>query len=340
MDPLTLSIAVAWWLTRLATEVPYAVRGKTSPRMELKLAKEKNKTAATEKGAAAHFFSALWEDSWDGATDLRRRHRANRARRRSEGTLWWQQAAALWRDTTGSRGWTAQRTPPASPGAATPPKGPRPAAPGDAAPPPPSPGPRPAPDPAPPTGGQPEPDPENGPQPENPPPPPHTPPPRAASSAGERPQDPPPGAENTPPPVLYATAERLDTPTAAPAPGPTPAPALAREPLRLGPATSSDLEENTVSEEFVNIPGFIRHAHAAAAAAASGITSMEAFLSSLANGEVTGEAVTLSQSTLELLTRIHGLWEAMADALTEHLQIGEAYAAAPDAGNKAFNTLD
>lgn len=88
----------------LVHEAPYAVRGKTSPRMQLKMAQAKARAEAagtrpakpgrvgSGRHAARDFFSALWGDIWDDAHVRRGNIRTRRAEKQVAGTHWRQKA--------------------------------------------------------------------------------------------------------------------------------------------------------------------------------------------------------------------------------------------------------
>lgn len=104
MDPILLCIVVGLWVTHLVQEAPYAIRGKTSPRAQLRIQKAANKAAGhsgggsrppwegTSRHAGRDFWANLWHDSWDGAHATRTRIRTKRAEKIAAGTHWRQKA--------------------------------------------------------------------------------------------------------------------------------------------------------------------------------------------------------------------------------------------------------
>lgn len=107
MDPFTFSLIMAWFLVRGAKEVPYAIRGKTSPAMQLKLAKARMDRGGApgvpvNRTAARDFFSALWADAWDSGHQARVRMRDARPTKKAEGRLWWQRAGRTTKAVAGA----------------------------------------------------------------------------------------------------------------------------------------------------------------------------------------------------------------------------------------------
>lgn len=83
---LLVCFLIAAFVHRTVTDTAYAVRGKTPPRHQVRLAQ----LAAARGGArpplrhsAAAYFSDVWHDSWDDARERRQRVRARRAEKRA-----------------------------------------------------------------------------------------------------------------------------------------------------------------------------------------------------------------------------------------------------------------
>jgi hypothetical protein len=95
MDPLLICFVIAAWLTHVAKEVPFAVRGQTSPRMQMRLAdteRRRNKPhwSGTGRYGGREFFAGVWHDSWEDAHHSRARMRARKHERLEAGTHWTQ----------------------------------------------------------------------------------------------------------------------------------------------------------------------------------------------------------------------------------------------------------
>jgi hypothetical protein len=378
MDPFLFSLVMAWLLVHAAEEVPYAVRGKVSPRMAAKLAKARDARATagqptTRRSAARDFFSALWADAWTDADRTRRRLRDERPVKKAEGRLWWQRARrggkAIGNAVQDLADWAFNREPPPVRGLDDPADFAKAAEAAD--------------DQQPPRA---QPDPED---------------PRAAADPPPPRQDPPPRQQPTPDPreSVWATATRMDVQHRPPvnadqqpvldaevvcdggascrnselgvqeaiARGLCPGCGGRRElvwnfggehghrtcpecggtgrhtpfsttRLQLEAANSEENPTMSSNAEVTRITQAIEFAAGMAEEARGGVTSMETFTESLIAGEVEGRPLELTASAQEIYTQIASIFDQLRAELERHLVIAESYAAVPDAGNKAFNT--
>lgn len=335
MDPILGLIFIGWWVTHMAKEIPFTVRGKTSPRMQLKMAKAKiraqqgGRTPATSwarsgRHAARDFFAALWHDSWDGAHTTRQHLRTRRTDRRAAGTHWTQYAGRGTKKAArgagigiaaGSRkAWTAGRhTLATATNTAARPAGARgigvlPFPVAAAA--------------------------TTGPSLIS------TPVSQAEGHSAAGQQDTRPADDQA------ATAPAGDQPAGTD----TAAQAAAAEPrdghppdavTTENPTTerNDDMSSNTApTGETTNITTALDFAQAMAASAGEGATSTETALASLQDGEVTGRPIELLSSAHEQYTTLASTFTDLHKELSQHLAIGEAYAAVGnDAGSKDFN---
>lgn len=378
MDPFLFSLIMAWLLVHAAEEVPYAVRGKTSPRMAAKLAKARNERAkagkpTTRRAGARDFFSGLWADAWTDADRTRRRLRDERPVKKAQGRLWWQRAArggkAIGHALQDLVDWAINRNLPDLPGLDDPTDF------AEAA-----------------QGG--------GPSDQQAPP-------RQADTDDAQPAgDPPPRQQPEPDrrEPIRATATRLDEqPPQQPQPpvdgeqlpevdgelvcdggatcrnsdldvqeaiarglcpgcggrrelvwnfggehGHRPCPdcrgtgrhtPFSTTPrLQLEAANSEENPNMSSNAEAARITQAIEFAAGMANEARGGVTSMETFTESLTAGEVTGRPLELTASGQEIYTQIATVFDQLRAELQRHLPIAESYAAVPDAGNKVFNT--
>lgn len=96
----------------------------------------------------------------------------------------------------------------------------------------------------------------------------------------------------------------------------------------------------TVTGEATGLVSAMNHAEALRKTYENYAAMGDTFVASLANGEVSGEAVNAAQRAREAEQLAAAEWAACHHALAEQLAVKEAYNATPDAGSKQFVTSE
>lgn len=121
-------------------------------------------------------------------------------------------------------------------------------------------------------------------------------------------------------------------------------PAQMWEPVPAHPGNTTPINgtENTMNAnaETTGLQSALAYTSAMAETTGEGVSSVETSIAALENGEV-GSAVTgpLAQAQ-EHLAAAQAAFKEANDALTQHINVQEAYNATPDAGNKQFVTAE
>lgn len=95
-----------------------------------------------------------------------------------------------------------------------------------------------------------------------------------------------------------------------------------------------------VSPEATSLASALVYTAQMAAGTAAGAASVEASLAAVADGQVSGAAITHLRRAQEALAAAQAGFAAAHAALSQHVVVQEAYAAAPGAGSKQFVTGD
>ncbi|KWX03212.1 hypothetical protein LI90_4263 [Carbonactinospora thermoautotrophica] len=303
MDLFTL--VVLMWVARLtATDIAYAVRGKTPPRIKLRIARMQAEAVAAgqrpRRYGARDYFVDLWHDAWEDARAAREERRAKKqAAKRAE-------LATVTVEPATSAEPVEAKPPTPDPQRA---EGPASQAASPA-----------APAPAPQRAGEAK--------------PPADPEPPAEPATG-------PAESKTPalPPAAVA-----DPQTPATGQGPAPETAPADEPLAtVTPINSRMVQEDTVSAingETHTLAAAKQYAAEMTKAAGAAVASIEQSIAHLQAREVTGPVLDRLAEASELAAALQAKFVEVSALLAGQDVVAEAYAAAPHAGNKQFLTQE
>ncbi|KWX04620.1 hypothetical protein TH66_00245 [Carbonactinospora thermoautotrophica] len=306
MDLFTL--VVLMWVARLtATDIAYAVRGKTPPRVKLRIARMQAEAVAAGQRpcryGARDYFVDLWHDAWEDARAAREERRAKKqaAKRAELATVTVEPAKADEPAKPAEAKTPAEPqpvdTPAPAPATAKPQAAPAPQRAGETKPP-----------------ADPEP---------------------AAEPATEPAKTPEPAP--TPQPAAVAGPQT-------PATGQSPAPETAPADGPLATVTPIHrIKEDTVTVingETHTLAAAKQYAAEMTRAAGAAVTSIEQSIAHLQAREVTGPVLDRLAEAQDIASQLQAKFIEVSNALSAQDVVAEAYAAAPHAGDKQFLTQE